>query len=124
MKTYQPIRRKFLDLNVTTREWLPHSGFPKTAETVNAIIHRDAPADPQTVIFMAFCLGFASTEILDLLGLYLKERPDKAKEVAIFRKLIAPINISADEQDVITRLRRLTDQKRKLVTDLLDNLGV
>lgn len=124
MKIYSTIRQRFLSLNQTTREWFPKSGFPKTAETINAIIHRDQPTDPTTLVFLAFCLGFASTEILELLAQYDKERPEKHKECYILRKLIAPVELSEPEQALVERWRRLDTKGQQLIDGMLAGMGV
>lgn len=123
MKVYNQIRNKFLTLGQTTREWFSQSGFPGTAETINAILHRDAPTNPSTVVFLAHCLGFTNKELIALVDAYELERSEKSKECRLLRRIIAPVDITTDEQKHVNHLRKLDDKQRKLVFDMARNLA-
>lgn len=122
MKSYKPLYDAFRKLNQSTVTWHKLARFPKTMETANSILYRDAIVDASTLAYMAHCLDISNKEIVNILDSYAKEVPKKAPEVAVLKKLIAPVDITADEQDMILRLRKLDATKRKLIDDMVRSL--
>lgn len=123
MKSYKPIHDAFRRLNTSTIAWHKTAGFPKSAETANQILHRDMTVDASTLAYMAHCLDIPNDGIIKILEAYAKEVPAKTGEVAVLRALIVPVQISAEEQELINSLRKLDDSKRALVMDLVGKLA-
>ena len=123
MKAYLPLQAKFRELNESTANWHKSSKFPKTPETANSILYRDAVVDASTLAYLAHCLGMTNKKIASILAEYALEVPKKADEVAVLMQLIAPVDLSKEEQAFIIRLRDLPTVKRQLVYDLVRSLS-
>ena len=122
MKSYLLIQKAFKKIDMTSDEWRKHSGFPKSTETVNSIIHRDAVVDACTLAYMSHGVGMTAKQTIDILDKYAEEVPRKAAEVAMLKQLIVPVDISAEEQYLLSKLRAMDSAKRTLVCDLVDKL--
>jgi hypothetical protein len=122
MRAYRDLKKAFANLNQTCREWHPKSNFPRSRMTAQVILFGDEPVEPVAVAYMAHCLGFDNKKVVDLLDQYVAERPEKAGEIKILRKLIAPVELTADEQTMIDRMRKLTDERKKIIMGMLSTL--
>jgi len=122
MKSYKPIQDAFKRLNTDIKSWHKHSGFPFSAETVAKIINRDLPVDASTLAYLAACLDMKNAEIGNLLAAYGKEYPAKAGECAIMIKLIAPSDLGRTEDDMIKKLRAVSDKQRKSIMQMVETL--
>ncbi len=122
MKAYKPLVDRFRKMNQTTPEWHKSARFPKTMETANSILYRDAIVDASTLAYMAYCLEFTNVETVTLLENYAKEVPKKAAEVAVLKRLINAVDWTKDEQQLVEKLRELSTTKKKLVFDLMKSL--
>jgi hypothetical protein len=123
MKSYKPLQDAFRKLDQSTVSWFKSSRFPKTMETANTVLYRNAIVDGATLAYMAHCLGLSNKAIVGALEQYAVEVPKKAAEVAILKKLIAPVDITETEQKVISQMRNLDDAKRQLVVDMIAGLS-
>ena len=123
MKSYKLIHEAFKKREQSTREWYKTSHFPKSEETANSILYRDAVVDASTLAYMAFCLDIPNGKIVDILDQYSKEQPKKAAEVEILKKLIAPTEIDKSEIEFLERFRKLDDSKRELVLRTIEGFG-
>lgn len=123
MKAYKPLQEAFRKLDQSTVTWSKSARFPKTMETANAILYRDVTVDASTLAYMAHCLDIPNTDIITILDQYAKEVPKKAAEVAVLKKLIAPVDFSSSEVEMINQLRKLDDSKRKLVIEMVKGLS-
>ena len=123
MKSYEPLQKAFNKLDQSTVEWHRTARFPKTMETANSILYRNAVVDASTLAYMCHCLGLTNRQTVDVLEGYAKEVPKKAAEVAVLRKLIAPAEITKDDQTLIESLRGMDDTKRKLIFDMVRSLS-
>lgn len=112
MKAYKPLQEAFAALDQSTVTWHKRARFPKSMETANAVLYRNLPVDASTLAYLAYCLGLSNKQIVDVLNEYAIEVPKKAAEVAVLKKLIAPVTLSKTEQDFIDALRNLPDEKR------------
>ncbi|KAB0668979.1 hypothetical protein F6V30_14170 [Oryzomonas sagensis] len=122
MKAYKPLQDAFRKMDTSTVHWHKTSKFPKTMETANAVLYRDAVVDASTLAYLAHCLGLSNAQVVAVLDQYAKDAPKKAAETAILKKLIAPIDLNRDEQDLIEKIRKLDDAKRKLVAEMVRSL--
>jgi hypothetical protein len=122
MRAYRGIKKVFSNLNQTCREWHPKSQFPRSRMTAQVILFGDEPVEPVAVAYMAHCLGFDNKKVVDLLDQYVAERPEKAGEIKILRKLIAPVELTADEQTMIERMRKLPANKRQVFMEMLSTM--
>ena len=122
MKSYKTLQDAFNKLDQSRVAWHKSARFPKTMETANAVLYRNTVVDASTLCYLAHCLGLSNKQTIAILDEYAKEVPKKAAEVAVLRKLIAPVDLSASEQDLINVLRKLPDEKRYLVFALAGSL--
>jgi hypothetical protein len=122
MECYKELKKRFDKLDVTCREWHPKSGFPRSRETAQTILFRQDPVEPIAVVYLAHCLGYDNKQVVALLDQYVSERPEKAGEIKILRKLIAPVELSADEQTMIERMRKLPANKRQVFMEMLSTM--
>lgn len=122
MKAYNPLQAAFSKLDKSTVEWHKSARFPKTMETANAILYRNAVVDASTLAYMAYCLDLSNADTIAVLDAYAKEVPKKAAEVAVLKRLIAPVSLSDSEQELITLLRKLPAEKRELVANMVRSL--
>lgn len=118
MKCYEPLQKRFRALDMTSREWVEKARYPKSRDTANAILYRsDRVVDPTSFVCMAYCLGFNNVEIVELLGQYDKEAPDKRDEIRVFLKLITPITLSDDEQKLIASYNKMPVDKKAILVN-------
>lgn len=122
MKSYKPLIDAFSKLDKSTAEWHKTARFPKSAETVNSILYRNAIVDASTLAYFAYCLGFSGKQVIDLLDNYAKEVPKKAVEVAALKKMIAPVDFNQDERAIIEKIRQLDEAKQRIVKDMVGAL--
>jgi hypothetical protein len=122
MKAYKPLQEAFKNLGQSTIEWHKFSRFPKTAETANSVLHRDAVVDASTLAYLAHCLGLSNRQIVALLDDYAKEVPKKAAEVTILKKLIAPVDLDRTESELIIKLRAVSDKQRQSIMQMVESL--
>ena len=122
MKSFKPIQEAFRKLDTSTATWHKTARFPKSMETANSILYRDAAVDACTLAYMSQCLGLSNKATVSILEAYAAEVAKKAAEVAVLKKLIAPVDLTNEEQEVITRLRKLDDAKRHLVFNMIEGL--
>lgn len=119
MKSYKPIQEAFRKLDQTTTSWFKSARFPRTMETANAVLYRNAVIDASTLAYLAHCLGLSNKQIIEILENYAVEMPKKAAEVAILKKLITPVELSSNEQGLVEKMRLLDDAKRKIILDMV-----
>ena len=122
MKSYKPLQAAFKKLDQSTVTWFKTARFPLTMETANSILYRDAVVAASTLAYLSHCLGMSNKQTVDILDAYANEVPKKAVEVAVLKKLIAPTELTREEQTLVESLRKLNDAKRKLVIDMVGSL--
>lgn len=122
MKSYKPLQDAFKKLDQSTVTWFKSAHFPKTMETANAVLYRDAVVDASTLAYLAHCLGLSNKETIAVLDEYAKEVPKKATEIIVLKKLIAPVDLGRAEQEMITKLRTVSDKQRKTIMQMVETL--
>lgn len=123
MKSYKMVQDAFKKLDQSTVTWFKTARFPKTMETANAVLYRDAVVDASTLVYLAHCLGLSNKQVIELLEGYAKEVPKKADEIAVLKKLIMPTELNKPEQALIDLIRKMPDDKRNLVYALASTLS-
>lgn len=112
----EKISRKFkLTAYTTVKEWKDATACPLSLETLTAVINRGKEPSVPAFITMAYLLGFTPEEIATIC----KDAGD-----TIFWRLISPSGVTDEDKDILDRINALDPAKRKLVKDLLKNLGV
>ena len=124
MKTYIPIRKRFDKLNISIRDWLRTAGFPMSRQTAQDVLsaYPPRPVDPISLAYLTLCLGYTNREVLAILEQYLLERPKELAKIKLLRRLIAPVELTAEEQTVLERLRKLPKGKRAAFVGMLSTL--
>lgn len=122
MKSYKPLQDAFRKLNQSTVAWHKSARFPKTAETANSVLHREAVTDASTLAYLGHCLGMSNKQVVALLDDYALEVPQKAVEVAVLRKLIDPVEMNESEHRLVVKFRELDDNKKKIISDMVGAL--
>lgn len=98
----------------TVKDWKTDTRCELSTETVSKVLLRGVEPGIPTFIIMAYRLGFTPVEISNAC---------KAAGDTTFYKLIAPIDLEAEDKEIIKQLRALPHEKKKLVMDLLNTLG-
>lgn len=122
MKAYSPLRNAFKDSGMTTPGWCKSTRFPKSMETVNSIVYRDAIVDASTLAYFACCLELPNKKTVEILEQYALEVPKKQAEVNVLKRLIVNHDFTKEEQDLIHNLRSMDKDRRKLVYELVKKL--
>jgi len=122
MKSYKPLQDAFHKLDQSTVSWHKNSRFPKTMESANAVLYRNAVVDASTVAYLSHCLGLSNKQTIAVLDAFAVENPKKRNEVDVLKQLIAPVELTEQEQNLVGKYRSLAPAKRKIVDDMVNAL--
>lgn len=121
-KAYRPIIEAHKKLNQTTEEWHRQEKPAINKESVNKVVNGRGAVSAASLALIGYAFNVSNTEIVKMLETYAKEYDSQAPECKAFMELIAPVDITKDEREMIQKVRKLDDTKRKLVLDMIKTL--
>lgn len=112
----EQISSKFKKTKYTTvKDWKNESKCPLSLELLTSVINRGREPSIPAAITMLYLLGTPPAEIASIC---------KAAGDDVFWRIISPQVLTSAEKELIDKLQKLDEGKRKLIMNMIDQLGV